>query len=480
MVSGLPDFSKYVVLKGSEVTLDVDVVGSVTLDVNVVGSVVLDVNIKSQAVTLNVNIESQSVTLDVKITGSDVTLNVNVTNASIKVDIGSPLDASGNVKTAIVDSVQIDVNIAASSVTLDVNIASQAVTLDVNIASSGVTLDVNIKSQAVTLDVNIAAQDVTLNVSVQGTASVSIDNATVVMDVKSRCEGRNLITLQPTMTSVEFLSQKGRAVWFSHVDPPFILRGVKIYAKNTGTSDQTVTLGFIPMLGAPPILTCDITVPAGFEGWTSTKWVNVQWMYENLIVVVLDIGSDVQLGFDSSANDYAINISPGTWKPSVIGTNLWVQVLIASHSGKIAVSGTVNTIQIPNRAVSSVSSAIYNIPDEETRTLLEVEGCGRVEWLNLWTDWYDMYFDIYVDGERICLMPGYPNVSMRIGIYKPHYGDTGLGNRVVVTKYDTSADEYAVEITIPLEFKKRFKVTAKNRAGTTKQAAAAAVLNMLS
>ena len=473
VVSGLPDFSKYVVVKGSEVTFDVNVVGSATLDVEIVGSVTLNVNITGSDVTLNVNIESVAaeVVFNVKISSSDVTLDVNIASSAVALDINvkSPVDTDGNLKTSIQSSVQIDVNIAAS-----------AVTLNVKITGSDVTLDVNIKSQAVTLDVNIKAQEVTLNVNVQGTASVSIDNATVYLNVKHEenyVQGLYLEDESPPPSYLTLSTQRGLMIYNTR---GFVYR-LKVWVKNTDTANsQTLTVHISIAPGMPPIRTLNVTVPAGHDDWISivepdavirSFW----WNYESLFIW-FDVNSNLQLGVGEKVRGFA-KYADGWYHSSNVCSSISIY---GKTSGSIPVSGTVNTIQIPNRAVSSVSSAIYNIPDEETRTLLEVEGCGRVEWLNLWTDWYDMYFDIYVDGERICLMPGYPNVSMRIGIYKPHYGDTGLGNRVVVTKYDTSADEYAVEITIPLEFKKRFKVTAKNRAGTTKQAAAAAVLNMLS
>jgi hypothetical protein len=132
----------------------------------ILSSVQLDVNIAAQAVRLDVNIASSQVTLNVNI-ASAVTLNINISSISAGVvfnvaqsgswtiNIGGPLDASGNVKTAILSSVQLDVNIAASAVTLNVNIASSAVTLNVAIQSSAVTLNVAIQSSAVTLNVNL-------------------------------------------------------------------------------------------------------------------------------------------------------------------------------------------------------------------------------------------------------------------------------------------------------------------------------------
>lgn len=186
-------------LVASEVTLNVAITSSsVTLDVNIVSqAVTLNVAIQSSAVTLDVNIASQAVTLNVAIQSSDVTLDVNVTNASLTVNIGAPLSESGYVQTSIVESVQLDVNIAASAVTLNVAIQSSAVTLDVAITSCAVTLDVNIVSQAATLkvsiescmatlDVNIASSAVTLNVAIKSsdvTLDVNVTNASLTVNI---------------------------------------------------------------------------------------------------------------------------------------------------------------------------------------------------------------------------------------------------------------------------------------------------------
>ncbi|RLI54481.1 MAG: hypothetical protein DRP09_12920 [Candidatus Thorarchaeota archaeon] len=355
MVSGLPDFSKYVVLKSSEVTLDVDVVGSVTLDVNIVGSVVLDVNIKSQSVTLNVNIESQSVTLDVNIASSDVTLNVNVTNASITVNIGSPLDADGNLKTSIQSSVQIDVNIAASAV----------------------TLDVNIKSQAVTLDVNIKAQDVTLNVNVQGTASVSIDNATVYLNVKND----NMLTVTKGISSGEPSSYTYNLAYprgFLIRNARGLIRRLSVYMQNTNTTtDKTVTVKIAILPYYPPIYTFTVTVPAdssglidiirAYYGPQKTK----PWNYDTMFVW-FEADSEVRLG-DGNIQGYVYFKDEWYTEGSFAA-----EISIACKTkGDIPVSGTVNTIQIPNSSSMVVSEHVTVNPGGSA-VLINIEGTGEV------------------------------------------------------------------------------------------------------
>jgi len=85
--------------------------------------------------------------------------------------------------TALVEQIieKIKVDITAQTLPeLKVDITAQTLaTLNINIAASAITLDVNLVASAITLDVNIASSVVTLNVSVVGTASISIDDATI-------------------------------------------------------------------------------------------------------------------------------------------------------------------------------------------------------------------------------------------------------------------------------------------------------------
>ena len=436
MVSGLPDFSKYVVLKGSEVTLDVDVVGSVTLDVNVVGSVVLDVNIKSQAVTLNVNIESQSVTLDVKITGSDVTLNVNVTNASIKVDIGSPLDANGNVKTAIVDSVQIDVNIAASAV----------------------TLDVNIKSQAVTLDVNIKAQDVTLNVNVQGTASVSIDNATVYLNVKNELwtvdetafdNRASADTLISDYAGVGILFRGVRGAW----------KGFGLRVKELSGSDQYLTICVAIDPWSPPLIEKRFKVPANADGDVSNWFFwDIWWNYDTAFIYIKENNSNVQIyaqypvwthGFRKTGigEAEACNI--------VLGM---VLQLHGSRFGHLPVSGTVNIIQIPN-TVTQDSGGGQVIDAGATVELGRIEGCGKLIYLLVHTDYELMEFIVEVDGNTI--QWGGQNHTFRPDrLYGLDNYQYSRGWRLL--RYDPTNGFIYIESTLPIPFKRSLVIKVHN------------------
>jgi|GEM_PF-4598162 len=177
---GWPDYTYPMTIIGQELNVAIDIAAQSlpTLDINIAASAVtLDVNIAASTVTLNVNIESisEGVTFNVAQSG---TWTVNAAQTGTwTINIGAPLDASGYLQTHIMDSVQLDVNIAASAVTLDVNIASSAVTLNVKITDSTVTLNVNIESIASGVVFNVAQSGTwTINAVQSGDWSINIES----------------------------------------------------------------------------------------------------------------------------------------------------------------------------------------------------------------------------------------------------------------------------------------------------------------
>jgi len=186
---GWPDYTYPMTIIGQELNVAIDIAAQSlpTLDVNIAASAVtMDVNIASSAVTLNINIESisEGVVFNVAQSGA-WTINA-VQTGTWTINIGAPLDASGYLQTHIMDSVQLDVNIAASAVTLNVAIQSSAVTLNVKITGSTVTLNVNITGSTVTLNVKITSSDAILSVYIIGQSAsldIRITDSTVTLNV---------------------------------------------------------------------------------------------------------------------------------------------------------------------------------------------------------------------------------------------------------------------------------------------------------
>ncbi len=177
---GWPDYTYPMTIIGQELNVAIDIAAQTlpTLDVNLAASAItVNVALQSSAVTLNVNVESISAGVVFNVAQSGTwTINAAQTG-TWTINIGAPLDASGNLQTAVVSSVQLDVNIAASAVTLDVNLASSAVTLNVKITSSTVTLNVSIANIATGVVFNVAQSGSwTINAAQTGAWSVNVES----------------------------------------------------------------------------------------------------------------------------------------------------------------------------------------------------------------------------------------------------------------------------------------------------------------
>jgi len=204
-VSDRPDYTRPVSIEGVTIeSLPIDIVaqtvGNIGVDIAAQSLGQVNVNLAASAITLNVAIQSSAVTLNVNIESIAAGVVFNVAQSGTwtinaaqsgtwTINIGAPLDANGRVETHLMESVQLDVNIAAQAVTLNIAITSpvDAVTgyvqVDITAQSVG-NLGVDIKAQSVgNIAIDIAAQTVgNLNVNIAAQAAdinVNVTNATI-------------------------------------------------------------------------------------------------------------------------------------------------------------------------------------------------------------------------------------------------------------------------------------------------------------
>ena len=338
-----------------------------------------------------------------------------------------------------------------SSITLNVSIASIA---------AGVVFDVKITSSAVTLDVNIASSDVTLNVNVQGTVSISIDQANVYLNVKHenfKCAARWLQNHGDEPPPYYDGGTLGKL--FPNGARGFINR-IDVYVKDYGGSGGQVRVYITPYPNLAPIGYSTINIDAGYEGWKSF-YLRYWWPYDSLFVYVKCIQGDIRFGYDlGTPNDYF-------WYYSAIDRfvleyrRLYVKVHIAGQSaGGLPVFGTVNVIQLPNKATSG-GGVWDTVSPEGWITIAEIEGTGKTTWIQLRTNYDSMRFYVEVDGENLVLegndyiSPLYLRAAMGYTV-----GVGGLGINLVT--YDDSNHRYVIIITLPIEFRRKLRVRAYN------------------
>jgi len=509
---GWPDYTYPMTIIGQELNVAIDIAAQSlpTLNVSIAASdVTLDVNIASSAVTLNVNIESisEGVTFNVAQSGT-WTVNAAQTGAWT-INIGAPLDASGYLQTHIMDSVQLDVNIAASAVTLDVNIASSAVTLNVKITDSTVTLNVNIESIAsgvvfnvaqsgtwtinavqsgdwsiniesvsagVTFNVNITGSTVTLDVNITGstaTLDVNIASSSVAINIKTET-GANIVIDK----LVESAYTEERRVLANNGDTPIMLapgtsyrrgkyfprgcRGfihqIEVYCDNQESIDRKLYIYVAPQPGMAPIISTSLTVPASSSPAWRSKAVNKYWNYDSLFIWVLsETNSNPRVGYDEGAPpDYYDSTDGETWFPA--NRRLWIRLnMTAQTVGDLPVTGTLNTIEVPNVS-TYVESGEVAVPPGEEVTVAEVSGAGRMINCFFRTDYNGISYRIYIDDVKVW------DSSM---IWLKDYGLDNAEEKLRLLKYDETNDIYTLWDTRPFPFTRKLEVRAVNPSTST-------------
>ena len=427
---------------------------TVVFDVNVQGTV--DVNIKSQEaeITITGTVDINAIASVVKIEPSEEAV------FEIKPQAGVVFNISGDVNANITNET-IDVNITNSSVTVVV----QSGTINANITNTSINVNVqnkvDVEIKNASIDVNVTNS--VLSVSVSGQASVSIDNASVYLNVKNENHTENTRTLQNDGGTIQWTyGDRYFGKWFPHGARGFITK-VYIYCK-PATTDYTLYVYFSIAPNSPYLFYVSTTVlTTDTEGWKEID-VNMLWNYDSLFITIHGTTSDLVLAWDTETpadrwyhETDMYSLQPRTGRQ-------WIRVKIRGQtSGDIPVSGTVNTINIPNKTSESSTGIVY-IDYGEEKTLVEIEGTGVVKYIMLWCNYRTFYFTFYVDDELLSFSgSGYTVNPSDLNLYDPDK----LSNRVKLLRYDDTNKQFTIEWLVEIPFKKSFKITASH--GSTSQ-----------
>ena len=453
------------------------------LATSIQSSVQLDVNIAASVVTLNVNIESISsgVVFNVAQSG-DWTINA-VQSGTWTINIGAPLDASGYVQTHIMDSVQLDVNIAASAVTLNVNIASQTAALDVWLTGSEITLDVNIASQTAVLNVNIESQTTTIDVNIASsvtlnvTGSVTITSGTVNVQTSG---GANIVIDKLTQNAYterrEWLTNNGTAATMTASNNTFMrgkffprgcrgyLAYIMVYCDNQDTLDHELTVYISPVPGMGAVQTRTYTVPAG----SSATWFFVpfyaMWNYDSMFVWVRsDSDTYIRIGYDTDPpHDAYYSTDGAVWSEEQ--RRYWIRAsMLGMTVGDLPVSGTVNTIEVPASA-SRVESGVISVPDGTVTDIATLRGAGTLleAYLVFYAtdppDAFTVYgIYVYVDGE---LIGAWSNQDLTLS-------ETATEGAVRIGEFRQYSAGSIIRLWIQLKFKRELRIAAYQTTGSS-------------
>jgi len=342
--------------------------------------------------------------------------------------------------------------------TIPTSIRAQEIeTVKVDISAQSLDkVDVNFVSQEA--DINVNVTNSSLNVNVQGTADVNIAKASVYLNVKQDDYlGQKLHIENFSLSSANIdinLYNNRYGFWFMHRARGFIER-VRLYAKNITGSDQTITIRICIAPKRPAILTLSATIPASQTeyDYVDVTGINCLWNYDTIYVEI------------EGPDGIYLRGKSGLWgeggfrNDNVDGIVPWIMVWLAPGTrGDIPVSGTVNTIQIPNTTSSAVKAGT-SVPASSSETLIDISATGTVKWLAVSFEGTDSQLakvQIEVDDVLIWDM-SISDTYRRLG-----FSQGGAGSVVYITQYDTTNNYYAIVFNNAFSFKRRFKVTVKN------------------
>lgn len=243
----------------------------------------------------------------------------------------------------------------------------------------------------------------------------------------------------------------------------FFTRGMRgfieeilVYAK--GDAVDTVVVNISPMPGLGPLYTAEITPPADWA-WVEAAF-NVMWNYDSLYIWFTDIEANVLWGYDDDTEPYDGHLTDDSGATFTdIDERLYIRaVLTGETAGDIPVSGTVNTIPIPNIA-GYHDTELVDVLEDVVTEVLRIEGAGYVDYMvqimaenpfSHRTFWY-----LILDGTTIVLEgPSACNIYRRSPTTYP----------VALTRYKTNG-YICITNSHKWEFKRSFVLQVENTLG---------------
>jgi len=356
-------------------------------------------------------------------------------------------------------AVTLDVNLVASQVTLDVNVINSV--LDVNVTNSVINVqgDVNVTNDV--LNVNIQSQTADISVVVSNTASVSIDAQTVDLNVKQELRLGKYLRWQNFDSSegdsdLDIYSSK----WGFYLPRGArgYIRAIRFMIKNTSGSDATVMVAVSIDPTYPPLKSVSVTVPSSQTDYATTNFnIFLWWPFESIYITIKsNIDGVYALGkYNMWGQGGMKDDTDSLYCP-------WVEIAWLYYpTGDIPVSGIVNTVRIPlaTSKAGGVSTVVY--PDQEQDlAIITVPGIAR--FIRLYQDSgtpNDIRFRIVVDDNDI--------MSFTVGELMKYQETTNTAGGIVVARYDTTNQKYAIFINAEVEFRKNLKIYAYNYSDTT-------------
>jgi len=385
--------------------------------------------------TVSVDRITAAISADVTIVDCQVTLDVNVTNTTL------------NVNATLVDS----------QITLDVNITNTSINTNAVITDCQVTIDVNITNPVINVEIQGTP---TINIKTESGANIVIDKLTTT----AFYEIRQVYSNQATALTGWQKLDKPYAKLFSRQCRGYLVE-VGVYLRNPEASDDNLIVEIRPYPGLAPVKTITKSIAAGTtEG---TVWVPVldYWLYDSLFIVVRSENGYIEIAYDDSTDTppdaWYWDSANEVWQPiSANMLHFWIEARIYGQTvGTLPVDGVVGTYEFPyNTSRAEVSVAPF---PAGTSTLLELDTPGH-NLLTLFTaSSPDVVLYIECDDNTVFA------ASVRL-LYES-FLDQGVDAGIVITKWDTTNNRYAVAIKFKYSWRKKLKIWIDNVTGSDQE-----------
>jgi len=239
------------------------------------------------------------------------------------------------------------------------------------------------------------------------------------------------------------------------------IKDFRIYAKNTGTTDETITIAVAPYPGAGKIKSFTTTIPAGQKGWftfiiTSTE--GYWWNYDGIFVYVESIGPNTYYGVDNQEKRDMFNTYGWQYYGTLDGvTDYWrvyIKVfLVGQTAGDVQVTGLVNIIPIPSVVAEAIQNEGGTVPAGQDLVLYEMKGMGEVLFLHFYTA-HD-YMTVFVRADGVDATPRFTIMDW----YTRGYDANTFG--IKITRYTAAgACDVIMEIRVP--FRRKLQLVSHN------------------
>ena len=253
---------------------------------------------------------------------------------------------------------------------------------------------------------------------------------------------------------------------------------IEVHCKSVGVAG-TITVYISPNTSLGYVAKADITVGAGAgASWRSATFRRM-WLSDKLFIFVVCSSADIEIGYDTEdaeKNDmYKSTDSGASWY--IQNSRAWIKAIMKGETeGDANVTGTVNTIEIPNSS-SGANSGEITVPSDVETNIITVEGSGNVERVALVTGEDIVEIRFYIDGvmfDRYALLSGEYFTALNLSTL--NYGVSTP--QIQLMDYNAGGMCY-FNVTKRFPFKRSFEVRAYHVAGEARAVRAGLLYDLI-